>query len=131
MIKPLFKNVDCISFYVDNLDEGIDLYVNKVGLKLLWRTASSCGLGLVSDITEVVLVNEHNPVVDFLVDNVETSLEELLKAGFVLTYGPFDIDIGKCAVVKDKWDNTFCILDMRNGTYQTDDKKEVIGLNKK
>ena len=74
MEKSLFQNVDCVSFYVDNLNEGIKFYSESLGLKLLWRTDTSCGLGMSNDLTEVVLVKEHNPIVDFKVESVEEAL---------------------------------------------------------
>lgn len=124
----IFSNVDCVSFYVENLDDGITFYSKLLGLKLLWRASNSCGLGLENDITEVVLVTEHNPVVQFKVDSVESALDRFLKAGGTLVYGPFDIDIGKCAVVKDKWENQFCILDMSKGKYTVDNNGNVTGV---
>lgn len=128
MDKSLFSNVDCVSFYVDDIDSGIAFYSDALKLKLLWRTDYSCGLGMSDDITEVVLVNQHNPVVDFKVDSVEKALPVFLKAGGTLDYGPFDIDVGKCAVVSDKWGNKFCILDMTKGKYTTDESGTVTGV---
>lgn len=128
MDKPLFCNVDCVSFYVDSLDEGIAFYVRSLGLRLLWRADSSCGLGMREGITEVVLVNQHNPMVDFKVESVENALPRFISAGGVLEYGPFDIDIGKCAVVADKWGNRYCLLDMTKGMYTVDDSGNVTGV---
>lgn len=125
----LFQNVDCVSFYVDNLEEGIKFYSTSLGLKLLWRAKSSCGLGMEEGITEVVLVNEHNPMVDFKVECVQKAIETFVNAGGTLICGPFDIDIGKCAVVEDQWQNRFCILDMSKGIYQVDEDANVIGVN--
>lgn len=36
-----------------------------------------------------------------------------------------DIDIGKCAVVSDRWGNRYYILDMTKGTYDTDEMSPV------
>lgn len=131
MNKTIFNNVDCVSFYVDDIDAGIDFYSKTLGLKLLWRADKSCGMGMSDDITEVVLCTEKNPIVDFKVERVEDAIEEYINAGGTLVYGPFDIDIGKCAVVKDRWDNEYCILDMSKGTYDTDDKGNVTGVSSK
>ena len=131
MGKALFENVDCVSFYVDDLDDGIKFYSDSLGLKLLWRVEDSCGLGMQKGITEVVLVNRHNPMVDFKVDSVEEALPQFLAAGGRLIYGPFDINIGKCAVVSDMWENEYCILDMTKGTYDTDADGNVMGVSKK
>lgn len=128
MEKTIFTNVDCVSFYVDDLDSGISFYEGALGLHLLWRADNSCGLGMSNDITEVVLVNEHNPMVDFKVESVEQALPLFLEAGGTLVYGPFDIDIGKCAVVADQWKNTYCILDMSKGQYTVDNNGNVTGV---
>lgn len=128
MEKALFTNVDCVSFYVDDLDRGLKFYKDAMGLKLLWRAEKSCGLGMEEGITEVVLVNEHNPMVDFKVESVADAIPEIVKAGGKVVYGPFDIDIGKCAVVSDLWENTYCILDMTKGKYTVDESGKVTGV---
>lgn len=125
----LFQNVDCVSFYVGDIDEGIRFY-SALGLKLLWRADTSCGLGMDNGITEVVLVTEHNPIAQFKVQSVKEALPVFLKAGGKVELGPFDIDIGKCAVVSDLWDNRYCLLDMTKGTYNTDDQGNVTGVSK-
>lgn len=75
-------------------------------------------------------MNEHNPMVDFKVESVEEALKAFQKAGGKVNYGPFDIDIGKCAVVEDLWGNTYCLLDMTKGKYKVNESNEVIGLVK-
>lgn len=101
MINSIFQNVDCVSFMVDDLDKGINYYRDKMGLKLLWRTEDSCGLGMDNDITEIVLVTRDIPVVQFKVESVDQILPEIEAAGGKVTYGPFNIDIGRCAVIDD------------------------------
>lgn len=129
--KPIFTNVDCISLHVPDLDAGIAFYSEALGLKLLWRSGDSCGLGMPEDVTEVVLCTNPNPMVDFKVESVEETLERFLANGGSCDYGPFDIDIGKCAVVRDRWDNRYCILDMSKGTYDTDETGNVTGVSRK
>ncbi len=124
------KNVDCVSFYVEDLDAGIAQYTRGLGLKLLWRAQDSCGLGLPEDETEVVLVTRSIPQVQFRTDSVEDALPRLLEAGFTCRLSPFDIDIGRCAVFADAWGNDFCVLDMTKGNYTVDDKGNVTGVQK-
>lgn len=31
---PLFENVDCVSFYVDDIDKGLAFYQKSLGLKV-------------------------------------------------------------------------------------------------
>lgn len=128
MDKPLFENVDCVSLTVSDIDEGIAFYSGKLGLRLLWRAEASCGLGTQTGETEVVLVTKNNPTVDFKVDDVCSAIDVYTGAGGKLEYGPFDIDIGKCAVVSDEWGNRYCLLDMTKGKYITDENGGVIGV---
>lgn len=127
MMDSLFQNVDCVSFCVEDLDEGIAFY-SALGLNLLWRAGHSCGLGMSGDVTEVVLTTERNPVVQFKVESVAEALPAYEKAGGRVELGPFDIDIGKCAVVSDRWGNEYCLLDMTKGKYTTDAQGNVTGV---
>ena len=131
MSAPLFENVDCVSMYVENLDDGLRFYRDALGLRLLWRAENSCGLGMVEGITEVVLVTARNPMVDMKVARVEDAVERFTAAGGVLEYGPFDIDIGKCCVVCDPWGNRYCLLDMTKGTYDVNAQGLVSGVSVK
>ncbi len=128
-MAQLFKNVDCIELYVTDLEEGIKYYRDSMGLRLLWRTAASVGLGMDEDIAEIVLQTERKKMnVDFKVDSVCNSVDRIKEAGGTVIHGPFDIPIGKCAVIRDKWDNEYVILDMTKGRYETDADGNVIGL---
>ena len=131
MNPPNFTNVDCVSLYIDDLDEGIRFYSEALGLRLLWRSGDSCGLGMPEGVAEVVLCTKKNPTVDFKVESVEAALARFVSNGGTCEYGPFDIDIGKCAVVRDRWGNQYCILDMSKGTYDTDESGNVTGVSKK
>jgi len=130
-MPELFKQVDCIELYVANLDEGIQYYRDSLGLKLLWRADTSVGLGMESSVTEIVLQTDRRKMnVDFKVESVVDSVETVTKAGGKVTDGPFDIPIGKCAVIQDKWENQYVILDMTKGKYTTDEDGNVTGVSK-
>lgn len=129
-IGSLLHNVDCIEFYVSDLDEGIKYYRDSFGLKLLWRAETSVGLGMENEIAEIVLQTDRKKMnVDFRVESVVDSLEKITESGGKIIYGPFDIPIGKCAVIQDKWDNEYVILDMTKGKYITDEEGNVIGVS--
>ncbi len=126
--KSLFKYVDCIQFYVPNLQEGIDYYCKSLGLRIIWKSDSAVGLGMDESITEVVIQNERNEQeIDIKVDSVINAIVEIEKAGGKILYGPFDIKIGKCAVVKDPWNNKYVILDSTKGIFITDSDGNIIG----
>ncbi|WP_438434448.1 VOC family protein [Gorillibacterium sp. sgz500922] len=130
-MSELFQNIDCIELYVSDLDDGISYYCTSMGLKLLWRTDTSVGLGMENDAAEVVLQTERRKMnVDFKVESVTLSIDRIIRSGGNVQQGPFDIPIGKCAVVRDKWDNEYVILDMSKGKYVTDEHGNVVGVSK-
>lgn len=127
----LLKNIDCIELYVSDLDDGIKYYCDSMDLKLLWRADTSVGLGMENDIAEIVLQTDRKKMnVDFKVESVIDSVEKIINFGGKVVYGPFDIPIGKCAVVRDKWENEYVILDMSKGRYVTDEQGNVTGVSK-
>lgn len=63
-------------------------------------------------------------------ESVDESIDKIIGAGGKVEYGPFDVPIGRCAVILDKWDNKYVILDMTKGRYVTDENGNVIGLRK-
>lgn len=127
----LFRNIDCIHIHVLNLEDGLAFYRDRLGLRLLWRTDDACGLGMEADVTEIVISTEDYLPVDVKVDDVSAALAEFVKAGGKVKEGPFDIDIGKCAVVADPWGNEYCLLDTSKGTYDTNLDGSVKGVSKK
>ena len=127
----LFQNVDCIELYVSDLEDGIKYYCDSLGLKLLWRADTSAGLGMENEIAELVLQTDRKKMnVDFKVESVIEAIDRIVTVGGKVIYGPFDIPIGKCAVIQDKWENEYVILDMSKGKYVTDAQGNVIGVDK-
>lgn len=128
--KPLFKYVDCIQFYTPDLQEGMQYYCNSLGMKVIWKSDTSIGLGMSEGITEIVIQNERNAQeIDIKVESVIEAINDIEKAGGQIICGPFDIKIGKCAVVRDPWNNQYVILDSTKGTFITDDEGNIIGHN--
>lgn len=130
-MSEFFKQVDCIELYVPDLDEGIKYYCGSLGLKLLWRAETTVGLGMENDTTEIVLQTDRKKMnVDFKVESVDNTIDRIVNACGKVIDGPFDIPIGKCAVIQDKWENQYVILDMTKGKYTTDENGNVIGVSK-
>jgi predicted enzyme related to lactoylglutathione lyase len=129
--KSLFTKIDCIRIPVDNLEKGLEFYSEKLGHELLWKREKSAGLKMPDDLSEIVIYTEDGGLeIDFKVENVKEASQEFVKAGGKLLTGPFDIQIGKCAVVEDPWGNKYIILDSSKGQLKTDKDKNVIGLKK-
>ena len=129
--RPLFQSVDCIRIYVPDLEKGLEFYRNGLGMKVVWKTASAIGLGMADNKTELVIQNEdRRNEVDIKVASVIDAAELIKSVGGSIVCGPFDIRIGKCAVVKDPWENEYVILDSTKGTFITDSDGNIIGQNK-
>lgn len=126
--KPAFRKIDCYSVYVSDIDSGLDFY-GKLGHTLLWRDGDhSAGLALPDSDAELVLHTDKRPhETCLLVDSVETTMEDIVKAGGSLAFGPIDIRVGKYALLKDPWDNPLPILDFSNGKLVTDADGNVVG----
>jgi lactoylglutathione lyase len=99
-------------------------------VRIIWKSDSAVGLGMSEGITEIVIQNESNTQeFDIKVDSVTDAIIAIERAGGQIVYGPFDIKIGECAVVKDPWNNQYVILDATKGTFITDNEGNIIGQN--
>ncbi len=125
--QPLFKKIDCFLIRVPDLDKALDFYSNRLGHELRWRK-KNVAAGLRLGDTELVLLAEKGKMeVDLLVSSVPKAIENFVKAGGKVVRKPFDIDIGKCAVVRDPFGNILVLLDTSKGLYKTDKNKNIIG----
>jgi hypothetical protein len=52
-------------------------------------------------------------------------LRQFVAFGGKLLVAPFDIPIGRCAVVQDRWGNRLVLLDHRKGRLLTDPTRRV------
>lgn len=124
---PIFKTVDCLSIPVPDLDAALAFYSANLGHELIWRSSKAAGLKLPGSNAELVLHADRRPMeTDLVVDSVPEALARFTSAGGRVLKGPFEIQIGLCAVVADPWDNTLVILDSSKGTLQVDENKRVI-----
>ena len=128
----MFHKVDCIRIKVPNLEEGLRYYHHHLGHEIIWKTPKAIGLRLIKGDSEIIIhTTEEGVEVDFMVENVESTLEIIISGGGKVIKGPFEIDIGKCAVIQDPWGNEYVILDSMKGNYTVDKNQEVIGVEKK
>jgi predicted enzyme related to lactoylglutathione lyase len=103
---------------VDDLDAGIAFYTGMLGLRPLWRDETSAGLGLPETDAEIVLHTFALPAgrsTCYLVDDVLTAVGTWREAGHEILEPPFEIAIGRCAVLSDPFGNAVCVLDMTKG----------------
>jgi lactoylglutathione lyase len=127
-MKPLFLKIDCHSLPVPNLEEAIAFY-GELGHRLIWRDGSrAAGLRMPDSDAELVLRTDNRPIeTDLMVRSVPEAIERFRKAGGTLVSGPFEIQIGQCAVLLDPWNNPLVILDASKGLLKTDPEGNIIG----
>ena len=125
----LFRTVDAVQLPVPDLDAGLAVYRDRLGHPLLWRTGTAAGLRLPGSDTELVLRTEpRDPEVDLLVDSADEAAAELVAAGGRILVEPFDIPVGRLAVVADPFGNPLTFLDLSRGRYRTDPDGNVTGV---
>lgn len=113
--SPLFRKVDCLQIPVPDLSQAIAFY-ESLGHDAIWRRPTAAGLRLPDTDAELVLETERPEAeVDLLVEDAEVAVERFVGAGGRLIEPPFDIEIGRCAVVEDPWGNKLVLLDMSRG----------------
>jgi lactoylglutathione lyase len=127
-MQPLFRKVDCLSLKVSNIDSAISFYRSKLGHELIWKTETAAGLAMPDTDTELVVHTDARPSeTELLVASVPEATKLFVEAGGTLVKGPFEIQIGLCAVVSDPWNNEIVILDMSKGKVNVDMNRNVIG----
>ena len=127
-MKPLIRKVDCLRLYVPDLEAGLAFYRDRLGHELIWRSPTAAGLRLPDTDAELVIqTEEQRQEVDLLVDSADDAAEFIERAGGNVIVPPFDIQIGRCAVVEDPWGNPLVLLDISKGLLATDSKGNIIG----
>lgn len=115
----MFKKIDCVMVRVGDVAAGERFYSEVFGLKPLWREVGSVGMGLPQTDAEIVLHNSagipHKVEVHYLVDDVVAAVKTYAEKGCRVLVQPFDVLIGKCAVIEDPFQTTICLLDLTSG----------------
>jgi predicted enzyme related to lactoylglutathione lyase len=123
---PFFRKIDCLSIPVPDLDAALAFYSQDLGHEIIWRSTKAAGLRLPDSTAELVLHSDDRKMeTDLAVDSVPEALARFTSAGGKVLAGPFDIQIGLCAVVSDPWENVLVILDASKGPLQLDETKRV------
>ena len=126
--EPLVRKIDCIRLYVADLDAGLAFYRDRLGHTLIWRTPEAVGLRLPETDAEIVLHAERAaPEIDLTVEVADDAARRFEAAGGKVLVPPFDIQIGRAAVVEDPWGNRFVLLDTSKGLLVTDADGNVVG----
>lgn len=118
---PLFRDVDCVQIPVSDLEEGLAFYQHALKHPLIWRTDTAAGLRMGHSATELVVQTERPQLEPNLsVVSADVAARQFVAAGGTLLVEPFDIGIGRSAVVRDRWGNRLVLLDHSRGRLLTD-----------
>jgi len=119
----MLRKIDCVMIQVDDVNAAATYYAEVFGLRPNWSGDDSIGLVFPETDAEIVLHNDpgipSSVEVYYLVDDVAAVVVEYVAKGCELLVAPFDITIGKCAVIKDPFGTRLCILDMTKGLRPT------------
>ena len=128
--KPVLQSIDAVTVPVPNLDAGLDFYREVLGQELRWRNdeIGQAGLALAAADTEIVLTTRQGFEPNWLVESVDDAAAEFRRGGGKVLVAPFDIPVGRIAVVSDPFDNVLVLIELSKGRYQTDEAGAVLGV---
>jgi lactoylglutathione lyase len=117
--QRMLRKVDCVMIRVDSVEVAAAYYRDVFGLRPNWSDDVSIGLKFAESDTEIVLHNDPNIPSSveayYLVHDVFDAVKTYTEKRCELLAAPFDIRIGKCAVIRDPFGTRLCILDMTKG----------------
>ncbi len=76
-----------------------------------------------------MLTTEHGYEPNWLVESVDESVATFTRHGGEVLVEPFDIPVGKVAVVADPFGNALALVDLSKGRYETDAQGSVTGIS--
>ena len=104
---------------VEDVDVSAAYYAKVFGLRPKWSGEEAVGLAFPETDAEIVLHREttipSSVEVHYLVDDVVVAVAHYAAQGCEILVAPFDITIGKCAVIRDPFGTRLCILDTTKG----------------
>jgi predicted enzyme related to lactoylglutathione lyase len=127
---PLLQKLDAVQVPVPDLDAGLRFYRDRLGQELRWRNdqIGQAGMAMPGSDTEIVLtaVQKYEP--NWLVTSADNAAAAVQAAGGRVVTGPFDIPVGRVAVVADPFGNILVLVDLSKGHYVTDGTGNVTGV---
>jgi len=114
----MLRKIDCVMVRVDDLTAAEAFYTSVFALRPLWRDESAVGLTMPETDAEIVLHTMDLPpdlTVHYLVDDVVSAVATYERAGCTVRTPPFDVPVGRCAVLEDPFGNAICVIDLSKG----------------
>jgi lactoylglutathione lyase len=115
----MLRKIDCVMIRVEDVEAAAAYYAKVFGLRPLWSGEGAVGLVFPETDAEIVLHREttipSSVEVHYKVDDVVVAVAQYAAQGCQILVAPFDITIGKCAVIRDPFGTRLCILDATKG----------------
>ena len=115
----MLRKIDCVMIRVEDVDLSAAYYAKVFGLRPKWSGDGAVGLVFRETDAEIVLHREtaipSSVEVHYLVDDVVVAVAHYAAEGCEILVAPFDITIGKCAVIRDPFGTRLCVLDTTKG----------------
>lgn len=115
----MLRKIDCVMIRVADIPAAADYYERVFGLRPLWSGDGTIGLVFNDSDAEIVLHSDPGipsaAEVHYLVDDVTAAVAHYAAQGCQVVVAPFDVTIGKCAVIRDPFGTQLCILDTTKG----------------
>ena len=130
MAEAVLVDIDAVTLAVPDLDEGLRVYRDALGHRLLWRNdaAGQAGLKLADGTAEIVLTTRQPSAPNWLVRSADQAAAAFVGVGGRIIAEPIDIPVGRVAVVADPFGNILVLVDVTKGTYTVDEAGRVTGL---
>jgi predicted enzyme related to lactoylglutathione lyase len=117
--EKVLRKIDCVMIRVEDVEAAAAYYAKVFGLRPLWSGEGAVGLVFPETDAEIVLHREttipSSVEVYYKVDDVVVAVAHYAAQGCQILVAPFDITIGKCAVIRDPFGTRLCILDTTKG----------------
>jgi lactoylglutathione lyase len=117
--REVLRKIDCVMIRVEDVEAAAAYYAKVFGLRPLWSGEGAVGLVFPETDAEIVLHREttipSSVEVHYKVDDVVVAVAYYAAQGCQILVAPFDITIGKCAVIRDPFGTRLCILDTTKG----------------
>jgi len=121
----MLKKIDCVMIHVDDLTEVLDFYSAVFGLKPIWQNQDEGQAGLLfpaSD-SEIVLCTDPERCglveVYYRVEDLDEALQRYVAQGCTVLTQPFDLRLGRCAVIQDPFGIRLRLLDVSRAAAET------------
>lgn len=116
----MLKKMDCINVKVEDPEKARDFCVRVLGMRQAWSDEAEGSIGLRFPDSDAEIVRHRiasipsKVDVTYLVDDVPLAVLTLEREGCTVVTAPFEVAVGRCAVVVDPFGTSLSLIDLTN-----------------